>query len=73
MSSDALPSLGRMVPTLELFMRGWEQLAKQEPRLAPWIDNGLHWAYRYYKRTEETDAYLLAMCKLPIKLYCVAY
>jgi hypothetical protein len=63
MSSEGLPRLGRAIPTFELFMRGWEKLAADTPRLKPWIDKGLRWARQYYTCMDDTNSFLLAMCE----------
>jgi hypothetical protein len=44
-------------------MTAWENKAKATPRLKPFIDIGLKWAEKYYKRMDDTRAYVIAMCK----------
>jgi hypothetical protein len=44
-------------------MTQWEQLGKDHRNLKPWTDIGLKWATKYYKRMDDTDAYIIAMCK----------
>jgi hypothetical protein len=41
-----------------------EKLGKKHEVLKPWTDIGLRWAIKYYKRMDDTDAYVLTMCKL---------
>ncbi|OJA12309.1 hypothetical protein AZE42_10247 [Rhizopogon vesiculosus] len=61
MSSESHPRLGRAVPHLELFMSAWEKKAQKIPHLKPFIDVGLKWAEKYYKRMDDTCAYVVAM------------
>jgi hypothetical protein len=63
MSSESLPSLSLAVPSFETFIAQWEQLSVDEPRFAPYIDLGLEYARKYYRRMGETNAYAIAMRK----------
>jgi hypothetical protein len=63
MSAHATPVLSGAIPSFELLMTKWEQLGKRYPNLAPWTDIGLKWAEKYYKRMDDTKAYIIAMCK----------
>ena len=63
MSSESQPRLGAAVPMFEMLMSSWEKLARDEPRLKPWVDHALNWVYKYYKRMDNKDVYILAMCK----------
>jgi hypothetical protein len=63
MSGESCPLLSGAIPAFELFMTRWEKLQKERPRLKRFIDNGLEWAYKYYKRMDRTRAYVIAMCK----------
>ena len=63
MSSDANPILSGSIPAFEMFMTAWKKLAKNHPRLKPWIDVGLKWATTYYVRMDLTKAYILTMGK----------
>ena len=63
MSSDANPILSGSIPTFEIFMTKWEELAEHHPRLKPWIDVGLKWATTYYARMDLTKAYIMTMGK----------
>jgi hypothetical protein len=63
MSSETLPILSRAIPDFEIFMTEWEKFAADYPALKFWIDIGLHWAKKYYKRMDDTDAYVVTMCK----------
>jgi len=62
MSSEQFPRLGRAVPTFELVMTAWENLANGTPRLQPYLSVGLEWAKKYYVRMDNTRAYIVAMC-----------
>jgi hypothetical protein len=56
-----------------MFMTEWEKLAAQHAVLKPWIKIGLQWATKYYVRMDDTEAYVVTMCKLrnrPITAYC---
>lgn len=44
-------------------MTAWESKANKTPRLRPYIDVGLKWAKKYYKRMDNTRAYVVAMCR----------
>jgi hypothetical protein len=63
MSSESTPILSRAISTFEMFMTEWERLGDQHEQLRPWTQIGLHWAKKYYTRMDETDAYVVTMCK----------
>ena len=63
MSSESHSVLSCAVPTFEIFMTGWEKLRDSNARMAPFIRVGLKWAEVYYKRMDETCAYIIAMCE----------
>lgn len=44
-------------------MTEWERIAERYECLQPWINIGLHWATKYYIRMDDTEAYVVAMCK----------
>jgi len=44
-------------------MMDWEKVGKQHPLLKPWTDVGIQWATKYYKRMDDTKAYIITMCK----------
>jgi hypothetical protein len=54
--------LAGVIPSFEMLMTHWEKLAKDMPRLQRYIQPGLTSAYKYYKRMDETKAYIIAMC-----------
>jgi hypothetical protein len=63
-SSESTPVLSRTIIDFEKFMTELEKLGKKHEVLKPWTDIGLRWAIKYYKRMDDTDAYVLTMCKL---------
>ena len=62
MSSESTPVLSRTILTFE--MTEWEKLMEEYSILKPWIEISLRWATKYYIRMDETEAYVVAMCKL---------
>ena len=63
MSVESQPILSGAIPAFESFMTKWENLAEDNSRLKPIIQPGLEWAYKYYKRMDQTRAYVASMCK----------
>lgn len=63
MSSEWTPVLSRAIINFEMLMSEWERIAEQHECLKPWIKIGLHWATKYYIRMDDTEAYVVAMCK----------
>ena len=63
LSKDATPVLAGVIPAFEIFLTKWDKLVIAKPWLKPWIDVGLGWATKYYRRMDSTDAYIIAMCK----------
>jgi hypothetical protein len=64
MSAESMPVLSGAVPSFGIFMTQWEKLRSKFPELKPLVDVGLEWAEKYYKRMDNTDAYVVAMCEL---------
>ena len=58
-----MPILSGAIPAFEGFMTKWEALCEQFPKLRFWIDIGLKWATKYYKRMDDTDAYIVTMSR----------
>ena len=52
-----------VIPLFELFMQDWENLARKKPQYRAAIEAGLAVAIKHYKRMDNTDAYVIAMCK----------
>ena len=44
-------------------MTNWESLGEKFDELRPWTDVGLKWAKKYYIRMDDTDTYVVTMCK----------
>lgn len=63
MSKEKTPVLAGAVPSFERFMSKWERLAEKNEHLAPAINIGLGFATKYYKRMDDTNAYVLAQCE----------
>ena len=63
MSKEKNPILAGAIPTIEHFMTNWEWLAVKQPRLAPAIWASLKVANKYYQKMDDTQAYIVAMCK----------
>jgi hypothetical protein len=63
MSKEKTPVLAGAIPSFEQFMSRWERLAEKNAHLAPAIQIGLNFATKYYKRMDDTDAYVVAMCE----------
>ena len=64
MSAESMPMLSSAIAFFEIFMLQWEGLSKDSPKLTPWINIGLRWARKYYKFTDDTDAYIVTMGEL---------
>lgn len=63
MSSETMPVLSRAIINFEVLMTRWEILGKEHNVLKPWTEIGLRWARKYYIRMDDTDSYVIAMCK----------
>lgn len=63
MSSESTPVLSGTVPAFEVFMTAWETQVTKMPRLASYIKEGLELAKKYYRRLDDTKAYVVSMCK----------
>jgi hypothetical protein len=59
-----MPVLSHAIAPFEMFMTEWERLGEQHILLRPWMKIGLDWATKYYIRMDDTEAYIVAMCKL---------
>jgi hypothetical protein len=64
MSAHMTPVLSGAIPSFELFMARWEKLGEEHHNLRAWTEIGLKWATKYYKRMDDTDAYVISMCEL---------
>ena len=63
LAGNMLPVLAYAIPAFELFMSNWEKLATKQPRLKPFIDEGLRFAYIHYQKMDQTTAYIICMCE----------
>ena len=63
LAGDKLPVLAYAIPAFEMFMTKWEKLADQNPQLEQFIKEGLRFAYIHYKKMDQTQAYIICMCK----------
>jgi hypothetical protein len=63
LSKDETPVLAGVIPAFEIFLSKWDKLAEAKPWLKPWIDEGLFWVTKYYRRLDLSEAYVIAMCK----------
>jgi hypothetical protein len=63
MSKDKTPVLAGAIPSFERFMSQWERIAEKNLHLAPAIKIGLDFANKYYKRMDDTNAYVVSMCE----------
>jgi len=70
MSSESTPILSRAISDFEMFMTKWEKLGVQHQVLKFWTKISLHWAKKYYIWMDETNAYVITMCKIYLSLIC---
>ena len=60
MSGESTPILCGTIPVFEMFMSKWEEMQKVS-RLKQLVQPGLDWAYKYYRRMDRTQAYIITM------------
>ncbi|KAG6912971.1 hypothetical protein DXG01_010717, partial [Tephrocybe rancida] len=58
MVSEKLPVLSLAIPAFKKFMSQLKKLIKEQPRLVPIISPALTKAIKYYKKMDDTTAYL---------------
>jgi hypothetical protein len=63
MSSEMTPVVSKAIKYFELFMTDLESLGSEFRELKPWTDIGLSCAKKYYVQMDDTDAYVISMCK----------
>ena len=63
LSKEETPVLAGAIPAFEIFLTKMEKLAEVKPHLKLFIDEGLSFAYKYYNRMDQTNAYVIAMCR----------
>jgi hypothetical protein len=66
MSSKSTAVLLCAISDFEKFMTKWEKLGTQHEVVRFWTEISLDWAKKYYKQMDETDVYVITMCKF----YC---
>jgi hypothetical protein len=71
MSSESMPVLCGAIASFELLMTKWEQLGEEHPELKYWTQISLHWAQKYYKQMDDTDAYVITMSRSLFSDYTV--
>jgi hypothetical protein len=71
MSSESMPTLSHAIKSFEFFMTTLEALGEQFDLLKPWVDIGIQWATKYYIRMDDTNAYVIAMCKFQIDIFLI--
>jgi len=52
--------------SFEVFMTTLEYFGDGNELLKPWTKIGVKWATKYYKRMDDTDTYVISMCKFRI-------
>jgi hypothetical protein len=67
MSSENTPILAATIPAFELFLSAWEAMKADEDlaeeNIASIITPGLALAKSYYKKLDDSNAYIIAMCE----------
>jgi hypothetical protein len=63
MSSESMPVVSRAIIYFEIFMEDLENLGKKYHELSPFTDATLKWAYKYYRRMDDSDVYVITMCE----------
>ena len=66
MAREKTPTLSSAIKFIESWMTAWEshQELVLSTRVAvhEWIEEGLTWAKKYYRRMDNSKAYAIAMC-----------
>jgi hypothetical protein len=65
MSSESTPVLCGAIASFELLMTTWEKLGATYSEVKHWTDIGLFWARKYYKRMDDTHAYIITLGRFP--------
>jgi len=63
-SSELMPVLSHAIVNLKMVMTDWKGLGKRHDFLKLWMKISVTWATKYYVQMDDTDAYVLAMCKI---------
>lgn len=73
MSAEKMPVLAGSIKAFELFMSQWEVLGSKHPRLKHFTSIGLQWATGYYKRMDNTKAYVVSMCTYLPSIFLISF
>lgn len=77
MSAEDTPTLSGAIPAFELFMSSWQSMVKdadlEAENVAQFIRPGLDIATKYYKKFDDTDAYIIAMCKCGLLRFLMSH
>jgi len=65
MSFKATPVLLHTIIYFKMLMTEWESLGEQHKILKPWTEISLRWATKYYIKMDNTNVYIVTMCKFP--------
>ncbi|KIL56314.1 hypothetical protein M378DRAFT_188580 [Amanita muscaria Koide BX008] len=60
MSAEKTPMLATSMVHFEMFMTNWETIGNSNPDLRQFTDIGLNWATKYYRRMDNSKAYLVS-------------
>jgi|ERR1700733_9357431 len=73
MSGERYPLLSGVIGAFRKLLMTWKDLKEDRPELAPFIDEGLYWAEKYFDLTSGSSAYNMAigMC-LSILTHCAS-
>ena len=63
MSFKATLVLLHAIIYFEMLMTEWESLGEQHEVLKPWMEISLRWATKYYIKMDDTNIYIVTMCK----------
>jgi hypothetical protein len=61
MSGESHPLLSGVIAAFRQLLSRWKYLKRERPELAPFIEEGLFWAEKYYNMTGNTKAYSMAI------------
>jgi hypothetical protein len=77
MSAEDTPILSGAIPAFELFMSSWQSMVNdadlEAENVARFIRPGLAIATKYYKKFDDTDAYIIAMCKCGLLRFLMSH
>jgi len=77
MSAEDTPILSGAIPAFELFMSLWQSMVNnvdlEAENVKQFIRPGLAIATKYYKKFDDTDAYIIAMCKCSLLCFLISH